>query len=360
MQKQNLINHYKFSPKTAFFSSLQQKVDHYFKDKKINSTGGLKLHFKSTIQLMIAAGLYLGLIFFTPSWWLALPMCIVLGITMAVLGFNIMHEGGHQSFSSKTWLNKTAAYMLNALGGTAFFWKIKHNINHHTFTNVEGMDSDIDVKPFMRLHSGQPMLRYHRFQHFYWFFLYGISYLVWVFYEDFVKYFSGKVSSNSEPKPIPFKEHLIFWATKTLYLFFYVLLPIYFVGWWPWLFGFLVMTFACGLTTSIVFQLAHVVEGPEFFHHSQKISPKEWAVHQLATTSNFATSNVWLHWMLGGLNFQIEHHLFPRISHIHYPALSRLVKESCLEHEIVYHEHKTMGAAISSHLKHLKYLGQRT
>jgi linoleoyl-CoA desaturase len=346
--------------KSDFFTTLRKKVDDYFADNKLDPAGNGKLYFKSVLQVVSATTLYVVLVFFTPAALISIGLCFLLGLNLAVIGFNVMHEGGHQSFSRYSWVNNISAYFLNVLGGNAYYWKIKHNINHHTYTNIEGMDSDIDVKPFMRLHEGQPKHSYHRFQHVYWVILYGISYLAWVFYEDFEKYFSGKISPNSEKKKLARKEHLIFWFTKIMYITAYIAVPILMVGWLPWLIGFLIITFTCGVAISIVFQLAHVVEGTEFHApnggeiNNQK---HEWAIHQIISTANFATSNKWLYWLLGGLNFQIEHHLFPRVSHIHYPQVSKFVREACREYNIVYNEYTSMFKAIASHLVHLRKLG---
>ncbi|HTE32629.1 MAG TPA: acyl-CoA desaturase [Chryseolinea sp.] len=348
---------------TPFFRILKEKVDQYFVTQHLDKAGNVKVYRKSIILLVTAASLYTLLVFFTLPIWVTLPLCMILGFTIAVIGFNVMHEGGHQSFSKHAWVNSLSAYSLNMLGGNSYFWKIKHNINHHTYTNIEGMDSDIDVKPFMRLHEGQPRHGYHRFQSLYWIILYGISYIAWVFYEDFKKYFSSRVSGNSNKKGLPLREHVIFWFSKIMYVLVYIVVPVIMVGWLSWLIGFLIITFFCGLTTSIVFQLAHVVEGTQFSSaqpadaHAQD-AKQEWAVHQILSTSNFATSSKLWHWLLGGLNFQIEHHLFPRISHIHYPAISRFVKEACSENHIVYAEYKSMRAAVLSHLKYLHKLGR--
>jgi len=344
----------------SLFTALKKRVDEYFSNGKLHPAGNQKLYVKSVLQVLTATALYTVLVFFTPATWIAIVLCVLLGLNLAVIGFNLMHEGGHQSFSKHLWVNTTSAYFLNVLGGTSYYWKIKHNVNHHTYTNIEGMDSDIDVKPFMRLHEGQPLHSYHRFQHLYWVLLYGISYLAWVFYEDFQKYTSGKVSANSARKRIPRKEHYIFWFTKVMYVVVYMVIPILVVGWLPWLIGFFIITFVCGLAISIVFQLAHVVEGTSF--HSATAddgkSKQEWAVHQIASTSNFGTSSKCLYWLLGGLNFQIEHHLFPRVSHIHYPAISVFVKETCRKSGIKYHEHSSMMEAIVSHIVYLYKLGR--
>jgi linoleoyl-CoA desaturase len=345
---------------SAFFKSVKGRVDRYFSETKLDPAGNGKLYIKGAIQIFTAAALYAILVFFTPVPLISIPLCLLLGLNLGLIGFNVMHEGGHQSFSKYPWVNKASAYSLNLLGGITYFWKIKHNINHHTFTNIEGMDSDIDVKPFMRMHEEQPRYWYHRFQHIYWVVLYGISYLAWVFYEDFEKYFTGRHSANSTPKRLAVKEHFIFWFTKTMYVIVYMVVPVIMAGWLPALIGFLIVTFVTGLSISIVFQLAHVVEGTQFHtaHHQEADSKQEWAIHQLNTTANFATGSRSLHWLLGGLNFQIEHHLFPRISHVHYPQVSHFVKEACRESNIAYIEYTSMFKAIGSHLMHLKKLGK--
>ena len=343
-----------------FFKQLKQRVDNYFAEYKLHRAGNNKLYWKSVVQVFSALSLYILLVFFTPFVLVAIPLCFILGLNLAVIGFNVMHEGGHQSFSKHAWVNNVSSYVLNVLGGNSYYWKIKHNINHHTYTNIEGMDSDIDVKPFMRLHDDQPLRSYHRYQHLYWPVLYSISYLVWIFYEDLQKYISGKVAVNAARKKLPLKEHVIFWFTKFMYVAMYIVIPIAVVGWLHWLIGFLLVTFTCGLAISIVFQLAHVVEGTQFRSAStqNQHSEQEWAVHQINATANFATRSKYLHWLLGGLNFQIEHHLFPRVSHIHYPKISMLVKQACTESNIIYHEYSSMAKAIVSHVIHLRRLGR--
>ncbi len=338
-----------------FFNALKAKVDRYFSENRLERTGERKLYLKSGIQVLSGVLIYSVLIFVNPPLWISIFLAILMGFNLAVLGFNVMHEGGHQSFSKYTWLNSVAAYFLNALGGNTHFWKVKHNINHHTFTNIAGIDSDINVEPFMRLHPNQPKHAAHRYQHIYWFLLYGISYMAWVFYDDFEKYFSRKIVANMAPKSLPLKEQLVFWTTKILYVFIYIALPIIMIGWLKALIGFVIVTFVCGLFISIVFQLAHVVEITDFPLES-KIE-KEWAIHQIGTTSNFGTSSKLLFWLLGGLNFQVEHHLFPRVSHIHYPQISRLVKETCQEFNIAYHEYTSMAKAFVSHLVYLRKMG---
>lgn len=341
---------------SPFFKEIREKTDRYFFDNKLHASGNRKLYVKSVIQVLSAVALYVFLIFFSPPTLWAVLMCSLLGLNLAVIGFNVMHEGGHQTFSRHQWLNTIAAYFLNVLGGNAHFWKVKHNVNHHTYTNIDGLDGDIDVRPLMRLHEKQQRFWFHRFQHFYWVLLYGVSYMAWVFYSDFRKYFSAK--SSETVYRLKIKEHVIFWLTKVMYVTLYIGLPVLMLGWLNTLIGFAIITFVCGLVTSVVFQLAHVVECTSAPIEDQSGAiTQEWAVHQLNVTSNFATRNKVFFWLLGGLNFQVEHHLFPRVSHVHYPAISRFVKESCRKYNVVYHEHSTMMQAFISHIIHLKKLG---
>ncbi|HTH57743.1 MAG TPA: acyl-CoA desaturase [Cyclobacteriaceae bacterium] len=340
---------------TLFFKTLKDKVDAYFENNKLSRAGEYRLLLKSIFQILTAVSLYVVLVFFTPPWWLALVLAALLGVNFAALGFNVMHEGGHQSFSHNKWINSAAGYVLNILGGNIYFWKVKHNVNHHTFTSIDGLDSDINVEPFMRLHPNQRLLKAHRFQHIYFVVLYGISYVVWVFYEDFVKYFTNRIAPHMKPMTLSIKEHLIFWITKIMYVTLLIVVPIFFVGWLKAMIGFLVMTFVCGLFISLVFQLAHVVEINHFPCEKKVVG--DWAVHQVSTTANFDTSNKALSWLLGGLNFQIEHHLFPKVSHIHYSAISKLVKETCHDFEIAYHEYGTMFSAMASHVRYLHKMG---
>ncbi|TAH27456.1 MAG: acyl-CoA desaturase [Cytophagales bacterium] len=341
-----------------FFKSLKEKVDCYFKSNNIKPSGNAHLYFKGVILVGLFVASYIVLVFYTPSIFIALLLCVLMGINMGAIGFNVMHEGGHGSFSSNKFVNEIAGYFLNVLGGNIYFWKVKHNINHHTFTNIEGLDSDIDILPFMRVNEHQPKLWFHKFQYIYWFFLYGISYFVWIYYEDYVKYFNNKIGNLKNENTINLKEHLVFWFTKIAYSFVFIVLPLIYVGLWQTILGFCIVSFVCGTTISIVFQMAHVVEDTDFpLPNSENKIDQEWALHQISTTANFSTRSKFVSWLLGGLNFQVEHHLFPKISHVHYPKINLLVKETCEQFGVKYIEYSNVYYAFSAHIKHIKRLG---
>ncbi len=344
---------------SVFFDSLKSKVEKYFRENKIRTTGNFKLYIKTFTLIPAAIAIYSALLFLHLNPVIALSLCALLGFTCASIGFNVMHDACHGSYSTKKWVNNTMGLSINCLGGNAFIWKMKHNIIHHTYTNVDGIDDDIHKAPVIRQCESQKRLKMHRYQHIYSVLVYALSSFLWVFFLDFVKYFQRRVI-DIPMKNLNTKEHFIFWMSKVLYVVFYVAVPIYFVGAIPWLIGFSVMHLVEGFVLAMVFQLAHVVEDTHFVdanHDAQKIE-QEWAVHQVRTTANFATRNKVISWFAGGLNFQIEHHLFPKISHVHYPVISKFVEECCAEYNLEYIHYPTLSAAVNSHFRFMKHLGK--
>ncbi len=347
------------NPKTVVFLELKKRIKDYFATTGIESSGNTALYVKALFFISTYLGGYSALMFLTIPGWVAVFICAYLGFTAAAIGFNLMHDGSHGSFSTKQWVNTLCAYSINFLGGDALLWKNKHNIIHHTFTNIEGHDQDIAMMPVLRSNTFQKKYALHNYQHIYSFVVYGLSSILWVFMLDYIKYFTGKVG-NIKIAGMTTKDHLLFWLTKVSYIGLYLIVPSLVWGWGYTVIGFMVYHFFLGLTLSIVFQLAHVVEETEFTdkHFADNKIEDEWAIHQLKTTANFATENKFVGWFTGGLNFQVEHHLFPKISHVHYPAINKIVKQVCAEMNLPYHEFSTFGKAVKSHLKHLKATGE--
>lgn len=345
--------------KGEFHVTLKNRVHAYFTENNLTMSGGLSLLLKGIILFLAYLFLYFHLLFFTPAAWMAILECVLLGLLTAAIGFNVMHDGAHGSFSRLKIVNKLAAFSINFLGGSAIMWNMKHNILHHTYTNIDGVDDDIEVGPWMRFASSQKKMKLHRFQHYYFWFLYTLLHLLWIFINDYQKYFTRRIGTVPIKK-MAIREHVTFWTAKLAYLFAFVALPIWLLGFTSWIVGFLIITMVTGFALSIIFQLAHTVEHTSFplpDESSNKIE-NEWAIHQINTTANFATGRKLITWLVGGLNFQIEHHLFPRISHVHYPAISKITKMTCLEFGIQYIEYPRMRSAMRSHIMYLKNLGQ--
>ncbi|WP_114789309.1 acyl-CoA desaturase [Niabella yanshanensis] len=348
-------------PPPSFHTVLKTRINDYFKQQGKPSTGNFRLYSKAMFLVVGFLALYVHVIFFTPSAGWAIFECLLLSLFTSAIGFNIMHDGAHGSFSSKPWVNTIAASSLNFLGANTFMWKMKHNVIHHAYTNIDGIDDDLDAKPFLRLCETQKHYKFHKYQHLYFWFAYSLLYLFWIFVSDYKKYFSKKVG-DIPLKKMTANDHLTFWGFKLLHICLFVVIPIAMVGVGPWAIGFVSYALFAGFVLSIVFQLAHTVEHTHFpvpNAETNKIDD-EWAIHQLKTTANFATKNRLACWFMGGLNFQVEHHLFPKISHIHYPRINKIITATCKEFDVQYIEYKKVKDAVISHVSYLKQLSRPT
>ncbi|WP_026999465.1 fatty acid desaturase family protein [Eisenibacter elegans] len=347
--------------KSDFFPTLRQRVEDYFKDNQYKKQADYRMFVKTIVMLSLYAVPYFLILsgWFSP--WQMLGLTLLMGVGMAGVGMSIMHDALHGTYSSKGWVNRLLGSSLYLLGGNVFCWKTQHNVLHHTFTNVFEVDEDIDTKWILRLSPEAPLKKYHRFQYIYAFPLYSLmtfSFLV----KDFIKVFQyHQKDFKVKVKSDFYKDLSVLILTKVLYITFALVLPYYVLGiaWWQVLLGFLVVHMTAGLILSVIFQLAHVVEGTTYPVPDETGSLENtWAVHQLYTTSNFARNNQLLSWYIGGLNFQVEHHLFPHVCHIHYKPISEIVRQTAAEFELPYYEQKTFGQAINSHIRMLKQLGR--
>jgi len=346
--------------KQLFFKTLQQRVNAYFRTNEIQKTANFKMYFK-TISILLGYFIPLSFILFGQlSFGLNMLLYFIMGLAVSCIGLCIMHDANHGSISKNKTVNKILGYTLNLVGGSSFTWKIQHNVLHHTYPNVYSLDEDIDDKPFLRLSPHGKLEKHHRFQHIYAFFLYSLATLSWVTIKDFrqLKLYNteGLTEKNGFDAA---KESKIMIVSKVIYFSYMLVLPVLLgVAWWQVLLGFLVLHFVAGLLITVVFQLAHVVEGPS---HLTAVNEDQmentWAIHQLFTTANFSTKNKFITWFVGGLNFQIEHHLFPHICHIHYPNIAKIVRETVQEFNLPYYEFEHFHSAVYSHIKMLKQFG---
>ncbi|HSQ47353.1 MAG TPA: acyl-CoA desaturase [Lutibacter sp.] len=349
--------------KAIFFKTLNKRVNAYFKENGLKRTGNWKLYTKAIIMFSIfLVPLVLILTISMPQWVLLL-LTVVIGIGMAGVGMNVMHDSNHESFSSKKWVNKIMGSSMYILAGNVYNWKVQHNVLHHTFTNIPGFDEDIDAGRIIRFNKNSKWLKIHQFQKYYSFFLYGLLTINWAITTDFRqmhKYLKRKLSYGKFPNPATEWTTLI--VTKLLYYFLWIVLPLLVldIAWWKVLIGFFVMHYTAGIILSIVFQLAHIVPMAEMpLPDKEGNLEHTWAVHQLYTTTNFAPNNKFISWYTGGLNHQVEHHIFPHISHIHYGKIAKIVKETALEYDLPYNEYKTFTKAIAEHFNQLKTLGAK-
>lgn len=295
------------------------------------------------------------------GFWPLMGLWAIMGIGMAGIGMSVMHDANHQVYSSKRKVNTRLGYLINLLGGYHHNWIIQHNMLHHTYTNIDGFDEDIDT-PVLRFSPEQEHKKFFKYQLYYAPFLYGFLTLNWLTFKDFTQLISYEKKNllKRVGTTLPRATTVVI-LNKLWYLVLFIGLPILLVSvpWWYMVVGFFVMHFISGLFLSLVFQSAHVLSETEFYAVAEDLSVENnWAIHQMRTTANFGHKSNVFSWFIGGLNYQIEHHLFPNICHVHYKKLSDIVREVAAKHEVPYNEHKTFLDAVKSHFKLVDYLGK--
>ncbi len=348
----------KFAAGSEFLSVLRGRVDDYFSTTGRPQRDCPQMYVKTAIIFTWLATSYVMLVFLASTWWQALPLAISLGLAMAAVGFNIQHDGGHQAYSNYPLTNKLMALTLDLLGGSSYAWDRKHNSIHHTYTNITGHDEDINLGFLGRLSPHQKRLKIHRLQHFYLWALYGFMTIKWQLYDDFRDILSGRIHGHSFARPKGW-DLTVFIVGKLVFFSVAFVIPMLLCEVWAVLLVYVAAAFVQGVTLSVVFQLAHCVEGADFPMPEGKTDRIEntWAVHQVETTVDFARQSRLVSWYTGGLNFQIEHHLFPRICHINYPEISKIVEKTCREFGITYMANKSFLAGVASHFRWLRRMG---
>jgi len=348
---------------TDFYQTLKSRVNDYFESKNISRYGNSAMVTKTIALILLYLVPYFLIVTQTASNpWVVFALWIAMGLGMTGVGFNVMHDANHGSYSRHAWINFVLGRLLNLLGGNALNWKIQHNMLHHSFTNIEGLDEDIAPGAVLRFSPHQPWHKHHRFQHIYGWFLYSFLTLLWISDKEFKQAIQWKKDGYIEAQGRTFRGMILeLILSKVVYYGLFLVIPLVFAAtpWWMTLLFFLAMHLVAGFISSVVFQSAHVIGETEFPLPDEKGYMKEtWAVHQLATTCDFAPRNRILSWYIGGLNYQVEHHLFPNICHIHYPAISGIVRSTAREFGVPYHVMPSFRAALWQHGKLLRRFGR--
>ncbi|HSI30201.1 MAG TPA: acyl-CoA desaturase [Miltoncostaeaceae bacterium] len=341
-----------------FYAELKLRVRLLLEEPGRAQRAQRRMYAKSAFMLAWLVASWVGLVFVAGSWWQAALLVLSLGLALAGVAFNITHDANHGSYSPHRRLNRAMSWSMDLIGASSYVWRIKHNTAHHTFTNISGADSDIDSMPFARFAPDQPRRAFHRFQHVYMWFLYGLFAIKWHTVGDFGYLREGRI--GDVPVRWPRGRELVgFCLFKALFLGWALVVPLLLHPAWQVALAFGATSFVLALTLAVTFQLAHCLEEAEFatVETVAGAGPTEWARHQIETTVDFAPGNRVLAWYLGGLNFQVEHHLFSRVCHIHYPAMAEVVREVCEHHGIRHQSHPGLRPALASHVRWLRRMG---
>ncbi len=347
--------------RTRFFPTVKSRVDQYFNNNSLSKHANSAMILKTMVMLSFYIIPFIIIVLAQPPYFLALLLWMVMGLGVAGIGMSVMHDANHGAYSNNKLVNYLMGHVLNLLGGSVYNWKNQHNLLHHTYTNIQNMDEDMDGKAMLRFAPHGKVKKMHRFQWFYAFALYSIATLYWVVAKDFVQFFSHikKGVNNGTPTENLWRLTRII-IVKILYFGTIIVLPVMLgLSLLQVITGFVIMHMVAGLVLTSTFQLAHIVEGTSYPQPDEDGNiENEWAIHQMNTTANFARNSKLLSWYVGGLNFQVEHHLFPTISHMHYPAISSIVKETAEEFGIPYLENPSLADAFRSHVRALKEFGK--
>lgn len=344
-----------------FTAAIRKNVYAYFKEKGISTKANPAMVIQTIMMLTIYIVPFVLILTVPMNTWFAMLMAVLIGIGMAGIGMCVMHDAVHGSYSNKVWVNRLLGGTMYLLGSNVLNWKIQHNILHHAYTNIEGYDHDIASRGPIRLSEHAPLKKIHRYQYIHAFFFYGLM-TISKLTKDFTQLIAyNKAGLTGQHSKNPGFEYFKMVLVKVIYLFAFIGLPVLFTSftWWQVLLGFFIMHWTAGCILSTIFQMAHVVEGTEQpLPDANGIVNSEWTVHELRTTSDFARNNLFLNWYIGGLNFQIEHHLFPNICHIHYRRIAPVVEKTAKEFGFNYNLKPSFMKALRSHVSRLKELGQ--
>lgn len=349
-----------FTKQRGFRKTLNERVDAYLRDNNLRARDVPAMYLKTTAALTWWLATYLLLLLlghFPPL--VNIVLCGVWALAIAAVGFNVMHDANHRGYSANPHVNRLMSLSAEMLGMSGFRWRIKHNVWHHTYTNIAGFDDDIETYGLMRLTPHAPWKPLHRIQA--WYFPLIYSFIAFDFIiRDFMMALVGRSDANHIYPKMSAGDKVTFWGGKLFYFVIMFVLPLLVFPWWQVLVGFMLVMLAVGLILGVVFQLAHILDGTEFPEpvgdplHIED----EWAIHQVVTTANFAPHNRLLNLYIGGLNYQIEHHLLPHICHLHYPRLAPIVRATCEEFGLRYNCYASWRAAFAGHWRALRLLGR--
>ncbi|MEE9252664.1 MAG: acyl-CoA desaturase [Thermodesulfobacteriota bacterium] len=348
----------RFLPGKDFESELKRRVNKYFLVDDKSKHDSALIYLKAIFIFTWTLTSY-GLLVFYPIPLFGKILCALsLSLSLNAIGFNIVHDGAHQSFSKHPLFNNLMAASLDLIGGSSHFWRFKHNYLHHTYPNITGYDDDINVGFVARFSPFQRRFNFHKYQHIYMWFFYGLIVIKWQLVDDFQLLITRRIGSHKTSPPRG-SDLLVFIIGKINFVTFAFVIPFVLYPITTVLFFYIFVTYMQGVVMSVVFQLAHCIEETEFPSSSTNTEPMKtsWVVHQIETTADFARQNRLLNWYVGGLNFQVEHHLYPTISHIHYPAISKIVENTCREYDVRYFAHRSFTSALGSHYRWLHSLG---
>lgn len=359
----------RFAPRgeNSFIETLNSRVKSYFVTHHISPYANAGMWVKTITMLLLYFVPYLLMVvgLGAENRWIFMGLWFIMSWGMSGIGTAVMHDANHGTYSPNKKMNRFIGHILEIIGGYTVTWKIQHNVLHHTYTNIAGLDDDIDSIILLRFSPRQKWHWFHRYQYLYAWFFYMVMTLFWMTAKDYLQVVRYKQHDLLVKQKVSLKQALLrITVYKLVYYAYILVLPILFSGQpWYWvLAGFLLMHFSAGLFLSSVFQPSHVMETSVYSlpvgTEGNRQMEDSWAIHELANTTDFAPRSRFLSWFIGGLNYQIEHHLFTGICHVHYKRIAPIVQRTAADFGLPYHMQPTFFHALAAHANMLKVLGK--
>jgi len=343
----------KFKNETLY-KKWTQTVNEYFSKNNLSKNDNPSYYLKFLILLSSWIVCWSFLTFYHHNFINTIIFSVILGGLTAVLGINSMHDGGHFSASKYKVINDSLAYVSDIMGASSFFWKTKHNVLHHAYTNINNLDDDLNAGVVARLSPHQNKKSYHKYQHIYMIPLYGLLMIKWNFIDDYICFFKKSVSFKEIE--MSKKDKFMFFFGKFLNLCWLFIIPLYFHSFKLVMIEILIIYFFTGLIIALIFAVAHLVEDVKFMNIDEDLNDGFFK-HQISTTKDFSINSKLALFISGGLNYQTVHHLTPYVNHMHYPALSKELEKFCKENNLLYQHFPNYKSAVKSHFRFLKAMG---
>eukprot|EP00818_Percolomonas_sp_WS_P001012 CAMPEP_0117437580 /NCGR_PEP_ID=MMETSP0759-20121206/1596_1 /TAXON_ID=63605 /ORGANISM="Percolomonas cosmopolitus, Strain WS" /LENGTH=530 /DNA_ID=CAMNT_0005229215 /DNA_START=29 /DNA_END=1619 /DNA_ORIENTATION=+ len=351
---------------SSFYATLKKRVEHHLSKSNKSHRDQPLMYLKAFLSLLVYIFLYVLLYFshtVRESMLLTVMLAIGWGWSTANIGMNIMHDGNHGAFSNRWYLNSLTGYSFDFMGGSSFVWRMIHTNGHHVNTNVEEKDPDIHTNEphFRRIRDSQKWHFWYWFQPFYLPIMY--STLIFEFaFRDFAAMILGAWGGTIFQE-VSLTEWIVFLLVKLWYVGYQFVVPRVIIG-LSWSHIALVYCLCSMVGSEILvcmFQVNHVTDKAEMTHCDEDTFevPHDWASFQIRGSTDFAPGSWFWNHFSGGLNHQIEHHLFPSMSHVHYPAIQPIVEQTCEEFGVPYRYYDTFWDALRGHFRVLWRLSCR-
>ncbi|SMO44129.1 fatty acid desaturase family protein [Solitalea koreensis] len=347
----------KFKKESAddFYPTIKKRVNEYFEQNNLSKLAPASYFIKISSFILLYFFVYFNLIFNVTSLRGLFFSFILLGFLVFFIFLNVVHDAAHGSIFKKKQSNHVLLYFLEMFGTSNYIWRIRHLESHHIYPNIFGLDTDIKQSDLVRISNQHPFKIHHQFQHLYMPILYFIYTLNWTIVRDFRDITSDNIGPKVNIKH-PWEQVVLLLFSKLFYFFYTLILPVLLLNFSFWaIFGaFLVMHFTTSFCAVFILVSSHVGEDAVFPKADEnRYIDHTWAEHQLIVTADFAADNRLITTLVGGFNLHVVHHLFPHVSHAHYPVLTKILKETAAEFGLSYNSY-TLKEALISHWKLLK------